>query len=99
MKSITAVMLMLAALAVAACSDYTTDPTKGPSYPASDGSEASAAAAGSGAPQGFGFNGTVSGFATGEVTPTGGASAGGFRCVDAVAQGPIAGCASGEGNR
>ena len=66
---------------------------------------------------GFGFNGTVSGFPTGEVRLTGGgsyvpetasnsldaettvASAGGFDCVASVAQGPLAGCAAGEGVR
>ena len=67
--------------------------------------------------QGFGFNGTASGFPTGVVFLTGGgsfdiasasnvvptdtrvASGGGFRCTDAVAQGPLNGCAAGEGVR
>ena len=66
---------------------------------------------------GFGFNGTVSGFPTGEVRLTGGgsyapatatntldaetdvASAGGFDCVENIAQGPLSGCAAGEGVR
>src|SRR5688572_17160514 len=67
--------------------------------------------------QGFGFNGSVSGFPTGVVFLTGGgsfdiasasnvvptdtrvASGGGFRCTDAVAQGPLNGCAADEGVR
>jgi hypothetical protein len=66
---------------------------------------------------GFGFNGSVKGFPTGEVRLTGGgsfdpatasntistetsvASAGGFDCRATVAQGPLAGCAAGEGVR
>jgi hypothetical protein len=48
---------------------------------------------------GFGFNGTVSGFPTGAVSVTGGgafertshfaSAGGGFRCVEAVLQGPL----------
>jgi hypothetical protein len=67
---------------------------------------------------GFGFNGRVNGFPTGEVRLTGGgsfdpatannvvpttetsvASAGGFDCTTPVAQGPLTGCAAGEGVR
>jgi hypothetical protein len=66
---------------------------------------------------GFGFNGRVKGFPTGEVRLTGGGSfdpatasntvpaetsvhsAGGFDCTTPVAQGPLAGCAAGEGVR
>jgi len=58
---------------------------------------------------GFGFNGAVSGFPTGVVRLTGGGayslatgfvkSAGGFRCLEAVDQGPLAGCQTGEGVR
>jgi hypothetical protein len=66
---------------------------------------------------GFGFNGRVRGFPTGEVRLTGGGSfdpvsasntvppetsvrsAGGFDCSATVAQGPLAGCAAGEGVR
>ena len=67
---------------------------------------------------GFGFNGSVKGFGTGEVRLTGGgsfdpatanntiptpttsvASAGGFDCTLAVGQGPLLGCADGEGVR
>ena len=57
----------------------------------------------------FGFNGTVSGFPTGAVFLTGGGvydlasgfvhSAGGFRCLEDVQQGPLAGCLTGEGIR
>jgi len=67
---------------------------------------------------GFGFNGTVSGFVTGKVFLTGGGAydraanfvhaAGGFRCLDAVLQGPLSTsinpddpgpCLTGEGVR
>lgn len=57
----------------------------------------------------FGFNGTVSGFPTGVVKITGGGaynpstafvhSAGGFRCIEAVGQGPLNGCAARDGIR
>jgi hypothetical protein len=68
-------------------------------------------------PNGFGFNGSASGFPTGEVQLTGGGaydvdtasdvvptdtvvhSGGGFRCTADVAQGPLNGCADGEGVR
>ena len=112
MRTITAGMLALAAVAGAACNDHPTAPA-GPSYSASGLAAASTA----GARQGFGFNGTVSGFPTGAVFLTGGGSfdaatasnvvptetdvksGGGFRCVAAVAQGPLAGCAAGQGVR
>jgi len=112
MRTITAGMLAAAALAGAACSDHSADPA-GPSYSASGLAAASTA----GARQGFGFNGTVSGFPTGAVFLTGGGSfdattasnvvptdtdvksGGGFRCVAAVAQGPLAGCEAGQGVR
>src|SRR5207245_8937748 len=71
MITITAGMLALAAVAGAACNDHATAPA-GPSYSASGLAAASAAAGG--ARQGFGFNGTVSGFPTGAVLLTGGAS-------------------------
>ena len=59
---------------------------------------------------GFGFNATgISGFPTGAASLTGGGSfnpgtgfaqsAGGFRCISDVGQGPLAGCLSGEGVR
>ena len=59
---------------------------------------------------GFGFNARgISGFPTGEVRLTGGGaynpdtgfvhSAGGFRCTEDVAQGPLTGCLAGEGVR
>jgi hypothetical protein len=57
----------------------------------------------------FGFNGTVSGFPSGAAFLTGGGvydlasgfvhSAGGFRCLEDVEQGPLAGCLAGEGIR
>jgi len=114
MRTITAGMLALGAVAGAACNDHATAPA-GPSYSASGLAAASAAAGG--ARQGFGFNGTVSGFPTGAVFLTGGGSfdattasnvvptdtdvksGGGFRCVAAVAQGPLAGCEAGQGVR
>ena len=59
---------------------------------------------------GFGFNaGEISGFPAGKVFLTGGGaynpetgfvhSAGGFRCTEAVGQGPLAGCLKGQGVR
>ena len=59
---------------------------------------------------GFGFNaGAIAGFPTGAVSLTGGGafdlaagfahSAGGFRCTSSVNQGPLTGCATGEGVR
>jgi hypothetical protein len=62
---------------------------------------------------GFGFNATLSGFGTARVKLTGGGSfdigtpesrtsavaAGGFRCLDAVNQGPLTGCQAGQGVR
>ena len=117
MKTITAGMLALAALAGVACNDYSTAPAS-PSYSAAGLPALSAAAGhGGGARSGFGFHGTVSGFPTGAVVLTGGGSfdaatasnvvpsetdvksGGGFRCTAAVAQGPLAGCATGEGVR
>ncbi len=117
MKTITAGMLVVAALAAVACNDSSTTPVS-PSYSASGLPEASVAAAQArGARSGFGFNGTVSGFPTGAVFLTGGGSfdattasnvvpsetdvksGGGFRCTAAVAQGPLARCATGEGVR
>ena len=117
MKTITAGMLALAALAGVACNDSSTAPAS-TSYSASGLPQLSAAAgSGGGARSGFGFNGRVSGFPTGAVFLTGGGSfdaatasnvvpsetdvksGGGFRCTAAVAQGPLAGCATGEGVR
>ena len=114
MQRVTVGLLALAALAGAACSDHSAPPV-GPSYSAA--SLPAASAAGAGRRQGFGFNGTVSGFPTGAVFLTGGGSfdaatasnvvptetdvksGGGFRCVAAVAQGPLNRCASGQGVR
>ena len=117
MKTITAGMLALAALAGVACNDSSTAPAS-TSYSASGLPQLSAAAgSGGGARSGFGFNGRVTGFPTGAVFLTGGGSfdaatasnvvpsetdvksGGGFRCTAAVAQGPLAGCATGEGVR
>src|SRR5256712_13821430 len=69
MRTITDGKLALAAVAGAACIDHPTAPA-GPSYSASGLAAASTA----GARQGFGFNGTVSGFPTGAVFLTGGGS-------------------------
>jgi hypothetical protein len=106
---------LLAAAAVAAgCNDGATAPIAASesSRPAPSAAQASA-----GGNQGFGFNGTASGFPTGSVFLTGGGSydpatasnavstgtfahsGGGFRCTTGVAQGPINGCAAGEGVR
>ena len=70
MHRITVGLLALAALAGAACGDQSAMPA-GPSYSAASAPAASAAGAGR---QGFGFNGTVSGFPTGAVFLTGGGS-------------------------
>src|SRR6266581_5709573 len=116
MKTITAGMLAVAALAAVACNDSSTAPAS-PSYSASGLPELSIAAGHGGARSGFGFNGTVSGFPTGAVFLTGGGSfdaatasnvvpsetdvksGGGFRCTADVGQGPLKGCAAGEGVR
>lgn len=113
MKAFMAGLVALVAFG-AACSDHSKDPA-GP--PASYSAAGLSAAGGGGARQGFGFNGTVSGFPTGKVFLTGGGSfdastasnvvptetdvksGGGFRCLAAVAQGPLAGCAEGQGVR
>src|SRR3989442_6881630 len=71
MRTITAGMLALGAVAGAACNDHATAPA-GPSYSASGLAAASPPAGG--ARPGFGFNGTVSGFPTGAVFLTGGGS-------------------------
>ena len=60
--------------------------------------------------QAFGFNAArISGFPTGAARLTGGGaydpetgfvkSAGGFRCLEDINQGPLAGCKAGEGVR
>jgi hypothetical protein len=103
--AVPSLLLLLGLSLVVGCSD-TTSPTNAvrPAFKA-------------GGRSGFGFNGSVSGFPTGEVRLTGGgsfdpatasntvptetsvASAGGFDCGATVAQGPLAGCAAGEGVR
>ena len=100
--------LVLAGAIAAGCGDAATAPTPSPT---------SRFAVEHSGRVGFGFNGTVSGFPTGEVRLTGGgsyapatasntpdtetdvASAGGFDCVASIAQGPLSGCAAGEGVR
>ena len=77
----------------AACGDASQSSTSPDASPAL---ARSASQASHNSRQGFGFNGTVAGFPTGVVFLTGG---GGFRCTDAVAQGPLNGCAGGEGVR
>src|SRR5256885_16437214 len=69
MGRITAGRLAWAAVAGAACNDHATAPA-GPSYSASG--LAAASAAPGGARQGFGVNGTVSGFPPGAGFPPGG---------------------------
>src|SRR2546426_12044953 len=114
MRTTTAGMRPLGAVAGAACNAHATAPA-GPSYSASGLAAASAAAGG--ARQGFGFNGTVSGFPTGAVFLTGGGSfdaatasnvvptdtdvksGGGVPCVAAGAPGAPPGCAAGQGGR
>lgn len=68
MKTFSTAVLVLATLVGAACSDHSSTPA-GPSYSVS-GLPVSAG----GARQGFGFNGTASGFPTGAVFLTGGGS-------------------------
>jgi hypothetical protein len=102
------VLFVVAALA-SACGERTTAPTAPVQPSFSPGN--------SGAKDGFGFNGSASGFPTGAVTLTGGGvydpatasntiptetfvhSGGGFRCTAPVSQGPLSGCAEGEGVR
>lgn len=110
MKSITAILLALAA-AGGACKDYSSNPAD----PSEDrtGTASSLVDGQEGGRIGFGFNGTAGGrvfltgggsfvlasaasAAPGENIVSGG---GGFRCVVAVGQGPLAGCGEGEGVR
>jgi hypothetical protein len=108
--------MFMGALVVAGC-----DQMRSPSSPspASSSSPAQSAPAAQGQQRvGFGFNGIVSGFPTGKVLLTGGGSfdlaaniakaGGGFRCLEAVRQGPLntsinpadpGGCGDGEGVR
>jgi hypothetical protein len=101
-------LFLAAGVLVLGCADPQTAPTSSASTRANVASSGRV---------GFGFNGTVSGFPTGEVRLTGGGSyalatatnepdavttvksAGGFDCVASIAQGPLAGCAAGEGVR
>ncbi|HEY0670919.1 MAG TPA: hypothetical protein VGD27_01570 [Longimicrobiales bacterium] len=102
--------LLLAAVGAGACADVPTqdDPISGVSASA----RATVAAPGN-ARTGFSLNGTVGQavsltgggsadlITASDVVPseTAVGSGGGFRCVAAVAQGPLAGCAAGEGVR
>ena len=114
MKTIMAGMLAAAALAGAACSDQSTDPAA-PSYSAFGSPLASAARGRAregfgfngtvrGFPTGRVFltgGGSFDAATASNVVPseTDVASAGGFRCLEAVAQGPLAGCEAGQGVR
>jgi hypothetical protein len=109
MKAITAILL-LAGVGVAACTESgttaRTEPVSGLSTQASVQATANVRT-------GFAFHGTVGEAVSltgggsfnrstaSDVLPTQTevASAGGFRCVAAVGQGPLAGCAAGEGVR
>lgn len=112
MRGITrSALCMLAVGMTAACSDPDTTPT---SYGATAQLRGPAAEASlAGGQGGFGFNGTVGervfltgggSFDVASASNTLGAetrvgSGGGFRCIDAVAAGPLAGCGVGEGVR
>src|SRR5690348_8475782 len=111
MKAITAGMLAVAAFAAAACRDSSTAP-KSPSYSTrpelSVASSKGGARTGfgfngvvSGFPTGAVFltgGGSFNASTASNVVPsvTDVKSGGGFRCTEGVAQGPIAGCATGE---
>jgi hypothetical protein len=104
-------LALLSASLTLACNDGTS-PTDGTSA-----TDAVRPAFKVGGRSGFGFNGSVKGFPTGEVRLTGGGSfdpatasntlqtetsvhsAGGFDCRATIAQGPLTGCAAGEGVR
>jgi hypothetical protein len=108
-RSTRCALLLLAGALTLGCSNS-------PSAPAAAQQSVRLAEASSGR-VGLGFNGTVSGFPTGEVRLTGGGSyvvatasntldaettvksGGGFDCVTSIAQGPLTGCAAGEGVR
>ncbi|HEV2672827.1 MAG TPA: hypothetical protein VGU74_17175 [Gemmatimonadales bacterium] len=114
MKAIRAGMLALGALGFAACSHDSTAP-RTPSYSAGGLLEASAGRGGartgfgfngtvSGFPTGAVFltgGGSFDAASASNVVPseTDAKSGGGFRCTAAVAQGPLKGCAEGEGVR
>ena len=116
-------LFLIGTLFIVACdrTSYTSSPSSTASNASSASSGAtstSPALAQSQSRVGFGFNGTVSGFPTGAVFVTGGgsydrtadlvASAGGFRCLESVLQGPLSHsinpddpgpCSAGEGVR
>lgn len=111
MKAFMAAWLALTVLVAGACSDPEPSPSE-PGYEESALASVTVAAA-SGARTGFGFSGTVGeavsltgGGSFNLITATDAvpsetdvASGGGFRCVAAVTQGPLAGCATDEGVR
>ncbi len=116
MKTMTAGLFLLVAVAAAACNNKSKDPTA-PAYSAATPSLAAATVHQPGPRTGFGFNGDASGFPKGAVTLTGGGSfnvatannviptitdvhsGGGFSCTDSIGQGPLTGCARGQGVR
>jgi len=116
MKPMTAGLFLLAAFGMAACSDHSKSPTA-PAYSAAAAPLAAEGVHQPGTRNGFGFNGSASGFPKGSVILTGGGSfnvasatnvvptitdvhsGGGFSCTDSIGQGPLTGCARGQGVR
>ena len=113
MKTKTAGLLLLAAIGAAACRDYSKDPTS-PAYSAV-GLPADAVRGGtrtgfgfngtvSGFPTGKVFLSGGGSFDAATASniipnPTDAKSGGGFSCLEAVDQGPLTGCATGQGVR
>ena len=116
MKPMTAGLFLLAAFGMASCSDHSKSPTA-PAYSAAAAPLAAEGVHQPGPRNGFGFNGSASGFPKGSVILTGGGSfnvasannvvptitdvhsGGGFSCTDSIGQGPLTGCARGQGVR
>ena len=114
MKTLNSASVLIALLAVAACSDHAAAPTE-----ASIRLPAVTASASASPLTGFGFNGSASGFPTGTSavalngggsfdpatasntvpTITRGVAGGGFSCTSSVTTGPLTGCATDEGVR
>jgi hypothetical protein len=117
-------VILIGTLSVVGCGQTSSPSSPSSTAPVASSSSSSAGSTvstSSESPQqrvGFGFNGTVSGFLTGTVFLTGGgafnhaehlvSAGGGFRCVDAVLQGPLSTsinpadpgpCQTGEGVR
>ena len=100
-----AAIVLIGTLFTVACDQASYSPSPSPTGPAADSSMSGAPASTSTPASqgqgrvGFGFNGTVSGFPTGQVFLTGGGSysrvtgdvnsGGGFRCIESVLQGPL----------